>query len=136
MSVEGVLQSAAALRARGVQPLGFHGEPIDEPIAIGWMLAVAQYFFDPDGHLIEFIAILDEAPDADFGIRAYSDWLARKHLIRPARGLEQAVDAAATKRKQRRRSMGALRRRLRSSPPESQGRRLFARCKPPLDHGG
>jgi lactoylglutathione lyase len=77
MSLEGVLQSAAALRARGVQPLGFHAEPVDGPIAIGWMPAVAQYFFDPDGHLIEFIAILDEAPDPEFGIRAYSEWVTR-----------------------------------------------------------
>jgi lactoylglutathione lyase len=78
MSREGVLQSAAALKANQVQPLGFNGEPLDEPVAIGWMPAIAQYFHDPDGHLIEFICVLDDEPDADFGVQPYSSWLARR----------------------------------------------------------
>lgn len=77
MSVAGVLASAAALQARGVTPLGFHGEPSSEPVVLSWMPAVSQYFADPDGHSIEFIAILDEAADDAFGIGPYSAWLAR-----------------------------------------------------------
>lgn len=77
MSREGVLASHAALKAQGVAPLGFIGQGVDEPEVIGWMPALSQYFADPDGHSIEFIAILDEEPDPDFGVKAYSSWLAR-----------------------------------------------------------
>ena len=72
-----VLTIGPALRGRGVQPLGFSGEPLDEPVVIGWMPAVSQYCADPDGHSIEFINVLDEAPDPTFGVRPYSNWLAR-----------------------------------------------------------
>lgn len=77
LTLDGVLASAAALKANGVQPLGFHGEPADEPVVIGWMPAVSQYFADPDGHSLEFISVLDEGPDPGFGTRSYSEWLAR-----------------------------------------------------------
>jgi len=77
MSLEGVLNSAADLKSRGVQPLGFNREPLDEPVVLGWMPAVAQYFLDPDGHLIEFIHVLEEAGDSEFGVQTYSRWLAR-----------------------------------------------------------
>ncbi len=77
MSLEGVLASAAALKAKGVQPLGISGQPADEPEVIGWMPAVSQYFADPDGHSLEFIAVLDEPGDAAFGVRPYSEWLRR-----------------------------------------------------------
>jgi len=77
MSVEGVLASAAALQAHGVTPLGFAGEPSAEAVVLGWMPAVSQYFADPDGHSIEFIAVLDDEPDDAFGVGPYSAWLAR-----------------------------------------------------------
>jgi lactoylglutathione lyase len=77
MSLEGVLASAAGLKSHGVQPLGFNGEPLDQPVVIGWMPAAAQYFSDPDGHSIEFIHILDEEADPDFGVQPYSRWRAR-----------------------------------------------------------
>ena len=77
MSLAGVLASAAALQAKGVTPLGFSGEPLAEPVVLGWMPAASQYFADPDGHSLEFIAVLDEAPDPAFGHGPYSNWLAR-----------------------------------------------------------
>lgn len=76
-SLDDVVRSAAALKANGVQPKGFHGEPLDEPVVVGWMPAVSQYFSDPDGHSIEFIHVLEEAADPGFGIKPYSQWLAR-----------------------------------------------------------
>ena len=77
MSLEGVLASCAALRAKGVTPIGFHGTAVDEPDVLGWMPAVSQYFSDPDGHNLEFIAVLDDAPDEGFGVGPYSKWLGR-----------------------------------------------------------
>jgi GNAT superfamily N-acetyltransferase/catechol 2,3-dioxygenase-like lactoylglutathione lyase family enzyme len=53
----------ARLRALGVQPLSFDGEPTDEPSVIDWMPAVAVYFRDPDGHLLEYIAMLDSGEE-------------------------------------------------------------------------
>ncbi|MBM7050081.1 MULTISPECIES: VOC family protein [Rhizobium] len=76
-TLEDVLRSAAALKARGVQPSGFSGEPLDEPVVLGWMPAVSQYFADPDGHSIEFIHVLEDAADPDFGVKPYSQWLLR-----------------------------------------------------------
>lgn len=76
-SLDGILSAADHLKARGVQPLGFSGDPIEEPVVIGWMPAVSQYFADPDGHSIEYIHILDAPPDPNFGVAPYSRWLSR-----------------------------------------------------------
>lgn len=78
MSLAGVVASAPALKARGVTPLGFSGEPLDEPVVLGWMPAASQYFADPDGHSIEFIAVLDEEPDPAFGTGPLSEWRRRR----------------------------------------------------------
>lgn len=77
MNLDGVLASAAHLSAAGVTPLDFHGNPSSEPVVIGWVPAVSQYFSDPDGHSIEFICVLDEAPDDSFGVQPYYRWLER-----------------------------------------------------------
>ena len=77
MSLEGVLASAAALQAKGVTPLDFGNKPSAEPVVLGWMPAVSQYFADPDGHSIEFISVLDEEADDAFGVGPYSVWLGR-----------------------------------------------------------
>ena len=62
------------LRDLGISPLTFFGEETDEPSVIGWMPAAAIYFRDPDGHLIEFLTMLDMDPDADLGIVTWSNW--------------------------------------------------------------
>ena len=78
VDLEDVLGAAAVLKTKGVAPLGFHGEPSEEPVLIGWMPAVAQYFRGPDDHLIEFICPLEEQPDETFGIGPCKAWLAAK----------------------------------------------------------
>jgi lactoylglutathione lyase len=86
-SLEDVLASAAYLKRHGVQPLGFNNEPLDEAIVLGWMPAAAQYFQDPDGHLIEIIHVLEDAADPAFGVQTYSRWLARERRSMPATGV-------------------------------------------------
>ncbi|MVO16396.1 VOC family protein [Parasedimentitalea huanghaiensis] len=76
--LNGVLSLPEKLRQAGQQPLGFNGEPIEEPVVIGWMPAVSIYLKDPDGHSLEFLSILDETPDSDFGVRSYSDWITNR----------------------------------------------------------
>jgi lactoylglutathione lyase len=75
-----VLDSPRRLRGLGVTPLSFFGDESDEPSVIGWMPAVAVYFRDPDGHQLEYIAMLDEEPRADLGIIPWSEWRERGRI--------------------------------------------------------
>jgi predicted N-acetyltransferase YhbS/catechol 2,3-dioxygenase-like lactoylglutathione lyase family enzyme len=72
--LEDVLEACDSLRSAGVTPLSFFGEETDEPSVLGWMPAAAVYFRDPDGHLIEYLAMLDERPRPDRGIATWSSW--------------------------------------------------------------
>lgn len=78
VALEDVLAAPGRLREQGVTPLSFFGEPADEPSAIGWMPAAAVYFADPDGHLLEYLAMLDEAPRPQAGIVPWSEWLSEE----------------------------------------------------------
>jgi lactoylglutathione lyase len=69
-----LLESPARLRAQGVTPLSFFGAETDQPDVLGWMPAGAVYFRDPDGHLLEYLAMLDEQPRPEAGIVPYSAW--------------------------------------------------------------
>jgi lactoylglutathione lyase len=73
-SLADVLGACDRLRSFGVTPLSFFAREADEPSVIGWMPAAAVYFRDPDGHLLEYLAMLDDAPRADRGIVPWSDW--------------------------------------------------------------
>ena len=74
VSLEDTLEACARLRGLGVTPLSFFEEETSEPSVIGWMPAAAVYFRDPDGHLLEYLAMLDEEPRADVGIVPWSQW--------------------------------------------------------------
>lgn len=75
-SAADVTAACGRLRSLGVTPLSFFGTETDEPSVIAWMPAAAVYFRDPDGHLLEYLAMLDSAPDADGGIVPWSEWTA------------------------------------------------------------
>ena len=75
-SLRAVLGACDGLRSAGVTPLSFFGDETTEPSVIGWMPAAAVYFRDPDGHLIEYLAMLDEPPRPDRGIIAWLAWTA------------------------------------------------------------
>ena len=76
-AVEDVVAAPQRLAAAGIVPLGFQGEPVDEAVVIGWMPAVALYFTDPDGHLLEYLAMLPQAPKPEVGVVPYHVWTAR-----------------------------------------------------------
>jgi lactoylglutathione lyase len=67
-----VLGACDRLRALGVTPLSFFATETDEPSVIGWMPAAAVYL--RDGHLLEYLAMLDEQPRPDRGIVPWSEW--------------------------------------------------------------
>ncbi len=72
-----VLATPARLRAAGVEPLDFWAQPTGEPTVLGWMPAATVYFRDPDGHSLEVLAMLDEAPRPDLGNLPWSEWRRR-----------------------------------------------------------
>jgi catechol 2,3-dioxygenase-like lactoylglutathione lyase family enzyme len=68
-----VERSVGELRAAGLTPR--NGETtIDEPVVLAWMPAASVYFDDPDGHSLEFIALLDDPPRPDLGSVPLSQW--------------------------------------------------------------
>ena len=77
VSLRDVLAGCDCLRSNGVTPLSFFGAETSEPSVIGWMPAAAVYFRDPDGHLIEYLAMLDEPARAERGIVPGSQWRSR-----------------------------------------------------------
>jgi len=74
VSLGDVLGACEALASHQVTPLSFFAAETTEPSVIGWMPAAAVYFRDPDGHLIEYLAMLDEQPRPELGIVPWSIW--------------------------------------------------------------
>lgn len=66
------------LRGHGIEPVHPPAAPVQgsmhEPIVHGWMPAAAVFFKDPDGHLLELIAELSDAPRPNFIYRPLSEW--------------------------------------------------------------
>jgi lactoylglutathione lyase len=73
-SLQDVMGACERLRSLGVTPLSFFATETQEPSVIGWMPAAAVYFRDPDGHLLEYLAMLDEQPRPERGIVPWSQW--------------------------------------------------------------
>jgi lactoylglutathione lyase len=77
VSLDELLAAPEKLRAAGVAPRGFGGEKSDEPVVHCWMPAAAVFFVDPDGHSLEFLAMLPEEPRPDLGVIGWEAWQAR-----------------------------------------------------------
>jgi lactoylglutathione lyase len=77
-SLDEVLGACERLRSMEVTPLSFFAKETAEPSVIGWMPAAAVYFRDPDGHLLEYLAMLDGLPCPEMGIVSWSQWTSRQ----------------------------------------------------------
>ncbi|MGM9477658.1 VOC family protein [Pedobacter sp. GSP4] len=74
--VEDVLhKSVGFLEAKNLKPYNFLQDGNHKPMVFAWMPALAIYFNDPDGHALEFIAILDGEAKPELGVISYDDWL-------------------------------------------------------------
>lgn len=73
---EHVEASIGRLRDAGIEPR-HAGKPMQEPVVISWMPAASVFFDDPDGHRLEFIAMLEGPSNPDWGWIPLSDWRAR-----------------------------------------------------------
>jgi lactoylglutathione lyase len=78
VAMDDLLDAPKRLAAQGITPLSFFGAETTEPSVIGWMPAATLYFRDPDGHLLEYLTMLDEEPRPDLGIVPWSAWLAQR----------------------------------------------------------
>jgi lactoylglutathione lyase len=72
-----VIAAPRALQSAGITPLDFDGRPTEEPVVLAWMPAASIYFHDPDGHLLEYIAMLAEDPRPDLGVLRWHEWTQR-----------------------------------------------------------
>jgi lactoylglutathione lyase len=71
---EDVLAAPKRLQSAGIVALDFNGRPTDEPVVLAWMPAVAVYFLDPDGHLLEYISMLEGEARPDEGLVERRAW--------------------------------------------------------------
>ena len=73
IALEDMKDAARFLQVKGIKAYNL----IDKgpsPQVHGWMPAVSLYFDDPDGHLLEFIAMLPESPRPDVGSVLWGEW--------------------------------------------------------------
>src|SRR5438105_3471593 len=74
--------AGSRLSTLGVVTRDFSGKITTEPSVIGWMPSAQIYFSDPDGHAVEYIALLDQAPEPGF-VGSLSVWKARSKMAQP-----------------------------------------------------
>jgi lactoylglutathione lyase len=80
VKLEDLLAAPQRLRSAGITPKGRRtrsyprGEPTDEPIVFAWMPAASIIFDDPDGNLLEYIAMLPDPARPELGIVRWSEW--------------------------------------------------------------
>nr|WP_315422844.1 VOC family protein [uncultured Pedobacter sp.] len=68
-------KSVQFLESKNLQPYNFLKSGNHEPMVFAWMPALAIYFNDPDGHALEFIAILEGEAKPELGVISYSEWM-------------------------------------------------------------
>lgn len=74
-SLEQLLEASEYLRSKTIIPRDGAGSEIEEPIVFPWMPAASVYFDDPDGHSLEYIALLPDQPRTDIpGTLTLSEW--------------------------------------------------------------
>lgn len=74
VSFEDLQEAIQHLQQNGIVLRNFFDQNTDEPSVLAWMPAASIYFNDLDGHLLEFIAMLDSEPAPDIGVVSLSEW--------------------------------------------------------------
>jgi lactoylglutathione lyase len=72
-----LLDAPRQLSAAHVVPRDFDGKPTDEPVVLAWMPAASLFFHDPDGNLLEFLAMLPDTPRPELGVTGWTAWTRR-----------------------------------------------------------
>jgi lactoylglutathione lyase len=74
VTLDDLFNASRRLRSLGITPLSFFGQETGEPSVLCWMPAASIYFRDPDGHLVEYLAMLDEKPRHSYEVIPWSKW--------------------------------------------------------------
>ncbi len=68
-------ESISFLKKNNLKPYNFLKNNKEEPMVFAWMPAISIYFDDPDGHSLEFIAILEGKAKPELGVISYAAWM-------------------------------------------------------------
>ncbi|MNO40377.1 Metallothiol transferase FosB 2 [compost metagenome] len=71
---EDLKQSVSYLKAKGIETSNFLDDDKGQLYVFGWMPAVSVYFSDPDGHSLEFVAVLPDPPRPGLGMVPWKEW--------------------------------------------------------------
>jgi lactoylglutathione lyase len=77
VDLQDLLNAPRRLRAANITSLDFWGKSSDEVTVLAWMPAASVYFQDPDGNLLEFLAMLPDAPQPELGAVKWQQWQRR-----------------------------------------------------------
>ncbi len=67
-------KSVDFLKGHNLNPYNFLKDATERPMVFAWVPAIAIYFNDPDGHYLEFIAILEGNGKPELGVISYDEW--------------------------------------------------------------
>lgn len=74
VDIADVLGACNQLKQAGCVPLDFDGQATSEPSVLCWLPAAAVYFLDPDGNMLEFLALLPDEQRPELGIVDWTSW--------------------------------------------------------------
>ncbi|MNN68684.1 hypothetical protein D3C81_1844120 [compost metagenome] len=74
IDLQDMLQAHRYLEGLGIRTENFRGEHSEELIVFPFMPAVSIYFDDPDGHSVELIAMLPDAPRPELEMLYWGEW--------------------------------------------------------------
>jgi catechol-2,3-dioxygenase len=63
------------LKEKKLKPYNFLKDGTNRPMVFAWMPALAIYFNDPDGNVLEFIALLEGEGKPELGVITYEEWI-------------------------------------------------------------
>jgi len=63
------------LKSHNIEPYNFLRDGTDRPMVFCWIPAIAIYFRDPDGHALEYIAVLEGEAKPELGVISYEEWI-------------------------------------------------------------
>ena len=69
-----LIRSVKYLKERSLEPYNFLNDETEKPMVFAWMPALAIYFNDPDGNVLEFIAVLEGEANPELGVISYEEW--------------------------------------------------------------
>lgn len=68
-------KSADWLIKKELKPYNFLKDGTERPMVFAWMPAIAIYFNDPDGNVLEFISVLEGKAKPELGVISYDEWM-------------------------------------------------------------